>query len=331
MNLKRFVVFNLLLLLVLSLTAQGRVVKLPYKTVGGKMLVEMAVNGVVRPFIFDTGAARTSLTGEACREMGLAATDSIMARDATGKIAYYKLVKLASVTTPGGGFNFTGYSVMILPEYSPFACFEVDGMIGSDLLARLIVEIDGKEQMITLQTAEQESPIASSKMLPFMRAGMPIIPLSAGAGKSQLVCLFDTGCPSLLSLKKSDYEALHAASALELVAEGNSVGAASIGGQAKASVLQRVRFPLLKVGDAQFKQVTAETATPPYTLLGLKLLNYGKVTLDYPRQRFYFEAYEQENDCTENRSDVGLTLKNRELVVGSYGEICRRWWNGATR
>ena len=38
----------------------------------------------------------------------------------------------------------------------------------------------------------------------------------------------------------------------------------------------RVEFPLLSVGPTKFKQVTAETSTPPYTLLGVKLLEYGK-------------------------------------------------------
>ena len=38
---------------------------LPYRVVGGKMIVEMIMNGTVRSFIFDTGG-RTALTGEIC-------------------------------------------------------------------------------------------------------------------------------------------------------------------------------------------------------------------------------------------------------------------------
>ncbi len=73
----------------------------------------------------------------------------------------------------------------------------------------------------------------------------------------------------------------------------------------------RVEFPLLSVGPTKFKQVTAETSTPPYTLLGVKLLGYGKVTIDYPRRRWYFEAYEQEFDLAGKYYNVKFASERR--------------------
>ena len=49
----------------------------------------------------------------------------------------------------------------------------------------------------------------------------------------------------------------------------------------------------------------------------MKLLNYGKVTLDYPRARFYFEAYEPENDLESKHYNLGLRVKEGELVVAT--------------
>lgn len=40
---------------------------LPYRLVGGKMIVEMKMNGQMRSFIFDTGG-QTALTEELCKE-----------------------------------------------------------------------------------------------------------------------------------------------------------------------------------------------------------------------------------------------------------------------
>ena len=88
-------------------------------------------------------------------------------------------------------------------------------------------------------------------------------------------------------------------------------------GMADADVSYRVRFPLLSVGSTKFKNVDSETSIPPYTLLGVSLLDYGKVTLDYPRARFYFEAYEQENDLECKHYNVGLRVKDGELVVAT--------------
>ena len=50
-------------------------------------------------------------------------------------------------------------------------------------------------------------------------------------------------------------------------------------------------------------------------LLGIKLLDYGNVTLDYPRARFYFEAYEPENDLESKHYNVALRVKEGELIV----------------
>ena len=63
--------------------------------------------------------------------------------------------------------------------------------------------------------------------------------------------------------------------------------------------------------------MTSETSTPPFTLLGVKLLDYGKVTLDYPRARFYFEAYESEYDLVSKHYNVALRVKDGELIIST--------------
>ena len=62
----------------------------------------------------------------------------------------------------------------------PFECFHADGLIGSDLLKDLIVEIDSKAKTITVTSAEKASNVSLRKMLPFSGKGfMPIITLQA--------------------------------------------------------------------------------------------------------------------------------------------------------
>lgn len=280
------------------------------------MIVEMELNGTLRSFIFDTGASRTTLTSELCRELGLSVKDSLSVTDANGHKAFYPLVWVDEIQTPDGIFKFKSVAAMKLPEPSPLDCFSVDGLIGSDLFKQLIVVIDGKRKIVTITTAEKESAISLRKMTRFTQAGIPIISIPVGSGNN-IVCLFDTGYPRFLSLKKSDFETLETDSALEFLAEGCSVGSISVGGTSATDVSQRVGFPLLSIAGTKFRNVVAETSTPPYTLLGVKLLDYGKVTLDYPRARFYFEAYDAENDLTEKTHDVGLQVKDGDLIVAA--------------
>ena len=70
---KRRLLIILFLILIWGLHAswaqQGKSV-IPYRIVGGKMIIEMFVNGKLQNFIFDTGG-QTSLSPDLCQELGL--------------------------------------------------------------------------------------------------------------------------------------------------------------------------------------------------------------------------------------------------------------------
>lgn len=288
---------------------------LPYRMVGGKMIVDLVMNGTSRSFIFDTGG-RTALTGEICEELGLTVVDSLVVTDVNSKKAAYPLVSIESLMTPDQKINFKHVSAMKLAKPSPFECFHTDGLIGSDLLVRTIVEIDGKNKTITITSAENPSTVSLRKMLPFTKSGMPIILLQAGAGNN-ITALFDTGCPSFFSLKVSDYKTLKTTGAFQVLSEGYGEGSIGVAGMAEADISHRVCLPVLSVGGTKFQNVTSETSTPPFTLLGVKLLDYGKVTLDYPRARFYFEANEAVNDLSSKHYNVALRVKDGELIIST--------------
>ena len=253
----------LLFLLVVPLSAQQVKSVIPYRMVGGKMIVDMAINGQVRSFIFDTGG-QMALTGELCEKLNIPVVDSVKVTDVNGKEVGLPRVVVSSLMTPDERISFSGAPVMKLSTPSPFECFHADGLIGSDLFKDLIVEIDGRAKTITITSAEKSPTISLRKMLPFSGKGfMPIITLQAGAGNS-LVALFDTGCPSFLSLKNTDYENLRSSGAFQVMSEGIGGGSIGVGGMTESKISYRVDLPLLSVGPTKFKQVTAETATPPY-------------------------------------------------------------------
>lgn len=102
----RITILWLFCTMVLPVTAQQYRTVLPYRMVGGKMIVEMEMNGIPRSFIFDTGG-RTALTGEICEELGLVVVDSLVATDVNSKKAAYPIVAIESLLTPDKKINFT--------------------------------------------------------------------------------------------------------------------------------------------------------------------------------------------------------------------------------
>ena len=275
----------------------------------------MSINGSSRSFIFDTGG-QTSLSPDLCQELGLKIVTKIQVKDVNNQSISYPVVELECLETSDKGINFKNIPVLQMGHFS-FDCFGVVGLIGSDLLANMILEIDSKQQIITITTAEKQTNVSLRKSVPFVEEGvMPIIELQAGLGNGIKV-LFDTGSSGFVSLKTSDYERLSTSRAFENVIEGYGEGGLGVAGVAKARVIHRVHFPLVSFAGTRFCHVFAETSDTPYTLLGMKLLDYGKLTIDYSRHRFYFEAYTQENDLGQRFPDFRVRVKDGNLIVST--------------
>ena len=296
-----------------SLFAQQYKATIPYQMVGGKMVIEMKVNGTARPFIFDTGG-RTALTTKACQVLQIVATDSMKVTDVNNVESYYKTARIENLTTPDNIINFKNAPSLVIDEVKGWECFGVDGIIGSDLFASTIVSIDSQTKNIIVTSAEKPSTVSLRKMLNFTKdGGMPIINIQI-APVSNITVLFDTGSPSLLSLIESDFEKIKPEASMEVVSEGYGEGSIGVSGQANKASSYRVRIPLLSVGATKFRNVTTSTNNHPYTLLGVKLL---QVTIDYPRGRFYFEAFQPDNEINNQGNNFDLTVKDGDLYVST--------------
>ncbi len=298
------------------LFAQQYKATIPYRIVGEKMVIEMKVNGNARPFIFDTGG-RTALTTKAGQALQITATDSMKVTDVNNVESYYKTTRIENLTTPDDVINFKNAPSLIINEVKGWECFGVDGIIGSDLFASTIVSIDSQTKNIIVTSAEKPSTVSLRKMLNFTKeGGMPIVNVQI-APISNITVLFDTGSPSLLSLIESDFERIKPEASMEVVSEGYGEGSIGVAGQADKASSYRVHIPLLSVGATKFRNLTTHTDKHPYTLLGVKLLQYGKVTIDYPRGRFYFEAFQPDNEINNQCNNFDLTVKDGDLYVST--------------
>lgn len=298
--------------------AQEMEIVLPYHLVGGKMIIEMEMNGQLRPFIFDTGG-QTALTEELCTELNLPEFNSQKITDVNGKESVYRRVLIKELCDLNHTVSFTEVPAIVIPAPSPFICFQVDGLIGSDLLRYFVVEIDSKSKTIKLISKQILKLPSLRKMSPFTKKGfMPIISLQVGVGNEMKV-LFDTGFSGFLNFKKSDFSQLQSRHAFHVLDEGYGRNSIGIGGIAKLDTMYRVLFDELTICGTKIMNVVSETANPPFTLVGVKLLDYGKVTIDYPRGRFYFDTYE---DKMIKMDDVkyykfALMVEDGDLVVST--------------
>ena len=87
-------------------------------------------------------------------------------------------------------------------------------------------------------------------------------------------------------------------------------------GVAEPSLHYRVLVPEISLLGTVFENVISISTTAVKSRMGADILKYGKVTLDYKHQKFYFEPFENRVDLSEEVWDLSLTMKDSSLVVG---------------
>lgn len=294
---------------------------LPYTVRGGMMIVSLQVQSHAADFVLDTGG-QTAVSSELAARLKLSAGESRNIVDAAGNSGRLQTAVLGALTTADGHSLLKDQSVMVMPAPNPFAFLGAEGVIGSDVLAQYVVQFDGRNARVVLHDADTPPQLNLRRMLPFAVPGvMPIVNSGVGPGYP-LTVMFDTGYGSLLSLN-SDAAGQFIDKQIIRVA-GRGIGGASMTatGLNHADSLLRVNMERFSIGTLHFNNLTTEVKTNPLSLLGLPVLKYADITIDYPKSRLFIEPLRRENDMNTPLRDIDLMVSNGRLVVASV-------WNEA--
>ncbi|MEA4868364.1 MAG: retropepsin-like aspartic protease [Rikenellaceae bacterium] len=304
------------------LSGQKTESKLPYEMYGGKMIVNVIINGNEERVIFDTGAQISAFSKEFCSLNSLPLSDSVKVVDSNNQSHYYRKTQIESLITPDQKIKFKNLIPIVMEETSMIKCFDVCGIIGSDLISGLICIIDSQTKTITLATSEtqyQESYRFSHQFQE--KSYMPVFELYVN--NNYIKTLFDTGSDGFVALKNEDYRMLDQNSAIDNKEIGYGFSSIGLSGVALQSNILRTKIKDLRIGVAKFRDITVETENLPYTLMGTKVLEYGKVVIDYPRRIFYFIPYTNEAVVIPSKSrEFYLTVSEGVLKVSTvWGDM----------
>lgn len=316
--------FLTVLFSVLTLVANGQEVQtvIPYEMVGGKMIVKMYLNGRPERFIFDTGAGKSSLTAEYCVGHGMPLLDSMKVVDVNNHAIYYKQTTIDTLTSGDGKLSFVDFCPVIMEDTVFMKCFDAVGLIGSDMLFNLICEIDAKKKNILLTTGEKPSNESLRCVHLFKsKLNLPVFEIVVSGIPIQV--MFDSGYEGFLKLRDSDYRHLKEASAITDLEIGYGDWAIGMSGKVKSTETVRVQMADLRLGPARFANVIAETADSPVSLFGMRALDFGKVVIDYPRQRFYYIPFALEPVSPKFKlMPYNLTVSDGKLTVATvWGDM----------
>ena len=296
----------------------GEPIPLPCSVEQGKYIVTVETAAGPRRFVFDTGCPQTIVCEKLCDELRLAETGRRELGDFEGFRASVTTARLPYLRM--GGTTFRDRPVNVLPDSSYiFRCLHVDGLVGSDLLGQFAVRFT--DSTLTLARDYRDfGGLSRKKALRIYSRRRPIIAFRAGSGKDDMdfYGLFDSGSSTCFSCRYFECSALIERGILHDVRQ--TVGyRPSMGWTNRSAAREAVRgvIPALKIGGATLKRVPVEETHGGTNKIGLGLLRYGTVVIDYRKCRFWFLPHAEAHvPPPATIYNVMLALSGNRLIVG---------------
>lgn len=316
-NATKFYLILIIVFIPFYVFPQNNSLELPYEIIKGKMIVKMNINGNEERLFFDTGSAQSALISKYVNKHNLKTVDSISVTDVTSSTMYYKQVEIESITANNGSLEFQNFKVMVIPNSDIIDCYNVVGIIGSDILAQTLCDINPNEKTITISQASNPIKENLRNVHNFSINGyLPIFQMQING--EFVNALFDTGSSSFINLNQGDYHLLKDKNLVKTIGTGYGLQSIGLSSLIKIDSISRVYIPNVRIGPVRISALVSEVERVPITLLGTETLEYAKIIIDYPKRRLFLIPFNNEAINLVNiLPNLEFTIKNNQLIVAS--------------
>ena len=293
--------------------------EIPFEQINGKIIINVEITGHIHKFLLDTGAPVT-ISNEIATELGINPVKESNVVDAYANVGSTKIARVDNIKL--GNVIFKNVPAVIGSNVI-FKCIGVDGNIGSNLLRNTIIRLNSKNKTITITDDASRLNLNPKDQIPLNlkkdKQSTPFFILEVANGVTGDYFI-DTGDSGFLALSNTYMNIFKAHNSCEILATGYGSNSFGENGVENSNVKQRVIFPSIKLDNTTFKNVKAETVFnntgSGNNAIGVKLLDYGILTLDYIGGRLYFDPFNPETDLAEKSWSISPTYSDGKLVVG---------------
>ncbi|MBB6498666.1 retropepsin-like aspartic protease [Pedobacter cryoconitis] len=296
-------------------SAKDYYAEIPYQTINGKMFIQVELNGKKHKFLFDTGAP-VAVSPALSAELKAPFVDEDTLSDVNGITDTIGVVKLKNIKL--GSIMFTDIpAITLFPDF--YKCWNIDGVIGSNILRNSIVSINETKHLIILTDQLNKLALNDSYSSELTTDNSyqsnPMIKILLG-NDITVDLGFDTGDNEFLRISEEITDELPATGIYNVLANG--YGANTIGGLGLQQRAEKhlIRIGTIKLGNSEFTNVITETNKGGTSAIGSKILQYGIVTLDFIHSKFYFNSHHPKNEVKEKQWPFVPTVINDRLSIG---------------
>lgn len=285
-----------------------------YREADGKIILEMVVNGVFADFVLDL-AGHTAILPEYLEKLKIDTT-------VRGNFSYdshqYKRVPVArDVNIKSILFGNSVYEndvpAFILKDEPYLRKLGVAGIVNGSLFRNVVLTIDARRKKITMSSPYRPSYMKlDHRMLVSLKPSSAICcPVVLDGKKFSL--LLDTWNDGTLVLNSSDFVKLPA-----VAEKGGKIAV----GYAKTETETEKK----EVGECYFVKnklqhvAAVENSMLPYSVLGNGILKQGLLSVDYGKQKIYFQPFDlvQIQDEIDNIPEIKIEAGKLNPITREY-------------
>lgn len=274
--------------------AQGQYQKvcdtIPYEIVYHKIVIPVEVNGKRVKFIVDTGG-QTALTHSAAVELGAKQTSSRPISDFGGKASLYGEGEMYNVQL-SPNLKIPIQKIIITPNVGFFKSLGVVGLLSGDVFANCVISFDSQLKIMVINYPYRPLGLKVTDGMVMDGGQYKHTVVKASFSGVTLDVLFDTGAHGFLMLTEHDYSQLKELIPTKIINTGFGIGGVGIGGPGKPGDLKNISVSEIDFMGKKFLNAETTLSKNGSTILGVDVLNYGKVIIDYARNRFYFLPFD---------------------------------------
>lgn len=289
-------------------------IELPFQKVNNKLIVDVEIGGKKRKFILDTGAPMVIST-TLFNELNYTVLSKQNVSDINQNKDSLLFVKMDSLKI--GNEFITEIPAVVLTNNIIMDCLEVDGFIGSNALRNSVIQFDTKRQIITITNiiSRLKLGLPQGNDLMLDQQSSPYLKFNIG-GKISEFALFDSGSDEFYSMANEKIEKFRKAKDFTIIHKSNGSNTLGMTGFANSKETSLMFMPFIKLNGVKIDNIFSESNDDINSRIGAKMLDYGKLTLDYKNKKCFFEPFANNQEFENNQLQISLNFVDNHLCIG---------------
>jgi len=294
--------------------------ELKFEVVLEKIIIPVTINNKTYKFLLDTGAPNI-ISNTVLKDLEIQNQKNISVSDANNKKQDMNMVGVKSIKINNLDFQNTVALVSDLDNHFLLKCYEIDGFIGSNLLQNSILKISLKDKkiIITDDIKKLKTTAKPTKLKLIGAQKSPFIALNVfgkNNEKGSEYALLDTGMDGLYDISNRTNTIFQKENVVEKLATNSGASDVGLFGVNVSKEQQLIKVNAVEINQTTFENIVTTTTDDNNSRIGLDLLKYGDVIIDFKSKKFYFEA-EKKIDLNDKHPIVSLSFdENKKIIVG---------------